>query len=258
MSRDIIWEQLLEEGLQAAQREGVLSELFQTCLLNRRSLEDALSHRLARKLGRRAVSEDYLHDVFMGAFQNSPEIGAAVRRDLRAVRERDPACGDYLTPFMYFKGFQALTSCRVAGCLWRQGRRDLAYYLQSVISEIYQVDIHPAARIGGGILIDHATGIVIGETAVVGDDVSLLHEVTLGGTGKERGDRHPKVGRGVLISAGAKILGNITIGEGAKIGAGSVVLEDVPPRTTVAGVPAKAVGKTREAAPSLGMEHRLY
>jgi serine O-acetyltransferase len=158
---------------------------------------------------------------------------------------------------MYFKGFQALSCYRVANFLWRNDRKDLALYLQSLIAVVYSVDIHPAAKIGNGILLDHATGFVAGETTSIDNDVSILHEVTLGGTGKERGDRHPKICSGVLIGAGAKILGNVTIGKGSRIGASSVVLNDVPPQVSVAGVPAKEIGTVKVSSPALGMDHNL-
>jgi serine O-acetyltransferase len=173
------------------------------------------------------------------------------------VVERDPAARGVAQPFLYYKGFHALEAYRVAHWLWSNGRNPLALHLQNRISEVLAVDIHPAARIGKGILIDHATSVIIGETAVVGDDVSMLHEVTLGGTGKESGDRHPKVGSGVLIGAGAKILGNIIIGEGSKIAAGSVVLKEVPPHATVAGIPARVVGKLMAVIPSHVMDQTV-
>jgi serine O-acetyltransferase len=176
-------------------------------------------------------------------------------QDLRAVRERDPACRSYLQPFLYFKGFVALEASRVAHSLWKQGREILAFHLQNRISEILQVDIHPAACLGLGLFLDHATGIVIGETTVIGDRVSILQSVTLGGNGKERGNRHPKIGRGVLISVGAKILGNIRVGEEARIAAGSVVLNDVPAHTTVAGVPARIVRGPACIEPAMAMDH---
>jgi serine O-acetyltransferase len=174
------------------------------------------------------------------------------------VCDRDAACNKYSTPLLYFKGYQAIQAYRVAHYYWKRDRHDLALFLQSRISEVFGVDIHPAARIGRGILLDHATSVVIGETAVVEDNVSMLHEVTLGGTGKETGDRHPKVRQGVLIAAGAKILGNVEIGEGAKVGCGAVVLENVAPHTTVVGVPARPVGITLSHSPALDMDHRIY
>jgi serine O-acetyltransferase len=198
-----------------------------------------------------------LREVMEEAMAGDAGIGGAVRADLLAVRARDPACGGLTIPLLFFKGFHALQAYRIAHWLWREGREPLALYMQNIISQTFGVDIHPAARIGRGIMMDHASGVVIGETAVVEDDVSILQQVTLGGTGNEVGDRHPKVRAGVLIGAGSKILGNVEIGEGAKIGAGSVVLEDVPPHTTVAGVPAKVVGHPKVAKPALKMDHSL-
>jgi len=253
---DPVWTALRAEAEAVVQREPILSGLLQVSLLNRNSFEEALSYRLPRKLGHHAVSEQYLHDLFMQTFADDPGLGRCIRRDLQAVRDRDPAAGNFLNPFLYFKGFQALATYRVAHHLCGQGRSDMALYLQSIMSEVFQVDIHPAARIGCGVLFDHATSIVIGETAVIEDNVSILHEVTLGGTGKDKGDRHPKVREGVLIGAGAKILGNVEIGHCAKIGAGSVVLDDVRAHTTVAGVPAKEVGESDDL-PALGMDHHL-
>jgi serine O-acetyltransferase len=191
------------------------------------------------------------------AMRESSEIGVAARIDLRAIRDRDPACSQFWIPLLYFKGFHALQSYRIGHWLWSEGRRSLARHLQNRISEVFAVDIHPAARLGKGILIDHGTGVVIGETAVVDDNVSMLHGVTLGGTGKESGDRHPKVRSGVLLSVGVKLIGNIEIGEGAKVGAGSVVLEDVPPHTTAVGVPARVVGRPASDQPSREMNHSL-
>jgi serine O-acetyltransferase len=252
-----VWENLMIEAQQAANDEPALAELLHTCLIARAGLEEALCYRLARKLGHHAVSEEFLHEIFLDVLDADATIGEQVREDLIAVRNRDPATDDYLTPFLYYKGFQALSSYRFAHNLWKRKRKQIAWYLQSIVSEVFQVDIHPAARIGCGILIDHATGVVIGETALIEDNVSLLHAVTLGGTGKEHGDRHPKIRSGVLIGAGAKILGNVEVGVGAKIGAGSVVLNDVSPHTTVAGVPAVVVGEARESSPALDMDHNL-
>lgn len=241
----------------AAAREPVLAELLHRSVLDSGSLEEALSHRISRKLGHHALSEPYLHDLFVETFLADPQIGRQARRDIAAINERDPACRDYLSPLLYFKGFQALTAYRVAHSLWMAGREEMALYLQSIVSQVFGVDIHPAAVIGSGILLDHATSIVVGETAVVEDDVSMLHEVTLGGTGKQKGDRHPKVRRCVLIGAGTKILGNIEIGEGARIGAGSVVLDNVPPHTTAVGVPARIVGRERCLDPAATMDHYI-
>lgn len=253
---DPVWRKLLEEARVAAEREPVLSELIHESILNCETLEACLAHRISRKLGHHAVSEPFLHDLFLDILDSSPVIGAQARSDIAAIDSRDPASRGYLSPVLYFKGFQALTAHRIAHHLWVQDRREIALYLQSIISQIFSVDIHPAARIGSGILFDHATSIVIGETAVVEDHVSILHEVTLGGTGKDRGDRHPKVRQGVLIGAGAKILGNVEIGQCARIGAGSVVLEDVPAHMTVAGVPAKVVGAAT-GEPADCMDHNI-
>jgi len=191
----------------------------------------------------------------LDAMDSDACIRGAVRADLLAVMERDSACHELYIPFLYFKGFHALQTHRVAHWLWKSGRQPLALFFQNRMSMEFCVDIHPAAVMGSGILLDHATGLVVGETAVVGNNVSILQSVALGGTGKETGDRHPKIGNGVLISAGAKILGNIRVGEGAKVGAGSVVLEEVPPHTTVAGVPARVVGRPSSEAPALDMDH---
>jgi serine O-acetyltransferase len=242
------------EATGVVEAEPVLAGCLHDAILKHRSLERALSFFLACKLASRYLTAVSLVEIFDEALAASGDIGVAARKDLLAVLDRDPAARSVVFPFLYFKGFQALQSYRVAHWLWTNDRKPLALYLQSRISEAFDVDIHPAARIGKGILIDHGTSVVIGETAVVGDDVSMLHEVTLGGTGKESGDRHPKVGRGVLIGAGAKILGNIVIGEGSKIAAGSVVLSPVPPHSTVAGIPAKVVGKPRTEEPALQMD----
>jgi serine O-acetyltransferase len=255
---DVLWQQLRDEAQRAASREPVLATMLYESILHCHSLEESLAFRISHKLGSHAhaVSEPFLKELFQETFAANPAIGRAVRRDIVAIDQRDPASRGYLSPVLYFKGFQALTAQRIAHHLWNQDRPEIALYLQSLISQVYAVDIHPAARIGSGILLDHATGIVIGETAVVEDNVSILHEVTLGGTGKQRGDRHPKVRHGVLIGAGAKILGNVEIGHCAKVGAGSVVLENVPPNTTVAGVPARIVGESGDL-PSECMEHAI-
>jgi serine O-acetyltransferase len=252
-----IWSALRKEVEEDAEREPILASFLHAVVLNHKSFEEALSFHLASKLASPTLHAIALRDVIFNAHKEDPEIPHAGIVDLKAVKDRDPACRGYSTPFLYFKGYHALQSYRIAHHLWKQGRTALALQLQSRISEVFGVDIHPAARIGKGILMDHATGIVIGETAVVEDDVSMLHGVTLGGTGKETGDRHPKVRRGVLIGVGAIILGNIEIGEGAKIGGGSVVLHPVPPHTTVVGVPARIVGKTSVPTPSKVMDHRI-
>jgi serine O-acetyltransferase len=257
LADDPVWQAIREEVAREGDRESILASFLYATILKHDTLEDALSFHLAGKLGGPSLSEMLIREVIDEAFAASPQISEAIRADLRAVRERDPASTSYSHPFLYFKGFQALQSYRVAHWLWTRDRRSLALFLQNRVSQVFAVDIHPAARIGQGILIDHGTGVVIGETAVVENDVSMLHDVTLGGTGKETGDRHPKVRAGVLIGTGAKILGNVEIGTGAKIGAGSVVLTSVKPHCTVAGVPAKVVGKPCEDDPALTMDHRL-
>ena len=254
---DPIWETIRAEAAQDAQQEPMLASFLYSVVLNHRRLEDALSFLLSSKLGSATVPAITLRDLIDEAFANDVSIGIAIRADIEAVVTRDPACRGYAQPLLYFKGFHSLQAYRVAHYYWQHDRKPLAYYLQSRISEVFAVDIHPGARLGKGLFFDHATSIVIGETAVVEDDFSMLHEVTLGGTGRAGVDRHPKIRRGVLIGAGAKVLGNIVIGEGAKIGAGSVVLEDVPPHCTVAGVPAKPVGYPAHALPALEMDHRI-
>lgn len=257
MTIEEVWATLRQEAEVVAAKEIILAKVLAEFVLERESFADALGWRLAARLGRSSVPEKDLRELVRDAFLDEPESLHKVCTDAKAVRDRDPACRDFLSPFLYFKGFQALSGYRVANYLWRHGRQELAQYLQSLIAAVYTVDIHPAATIGQGILLDHATGFVAGETTVIEDDVSILHEVTLGGTGKERGDRHPKIRSGVLIGAGAKILGNVEIGEGARIGAGSVVLKDVPPHVSVAGVPAKELGKVQEFSPALGMDHMI-
>lgn len=255
--QDTVWEIIQQETREQALTEPALASFLHATILNHDSLEAALSYHLAQKLACSAISALQVREIIEHALASDPSIGAAVRADIKAVYERDSACNEYSLPFLYFKGFQALQCHRVAHWLWQQGRFALANFIQSHITITFGVDIHPAARLGKGIMLDHATGIVIGETTVVEDDVSIMQSVTLGGTGKVTGDRHPKVRRGVLISAGAKILGNIEIGEGAKIGAGSVVLKAVAPHTTVAGVPAEVVGKPRSDSPALDMNHEI-
>lgn len=237
-----VWAQLRVEAAQAAAEEPTLASYLHASILHHERVEDALSYHLAQKLGDADLPALQLREVAREAYATDPLLAQQATRDMRVVRERDPACRTYLQPFLYFKGYGGLQAYRIAHWLWGQQRDVLAYHMQSRISELFAIDIHPAAKIGSGVFIDHAHGIVIGETAVVEDDVSMLHSVTLGGTGKEGGDRHPKIRRGVLIGAGAKVLGNIEVGEYARIAAGSVVLEDVGARCTVAGVPAKPVG----------------
>lgn len=233
-----------------------MRRLIDDVVLSKGTLEDSICARLSRKFGRIAGTEADIMMTFREAFDADPEIGERVRADIVAIYERDPACKDYLSPLLFFKGFQALTAYRISHLFWKQNRQHLALYLQSHISETFGVDIHPAARIGKGILLDHATSFVAGETAVICDNVSILHEVTLGGTGKQAGDRHPKIQTGVLLASGAKILGNITVGAHSKVGANSVVLKDVPPHVTVAGVPASIVSRHRsEDCPATAMNH---
>ena len=254
---DPIWDAIRQEVEQKIQLEPLLASFLQAAVLAHGTLEQSLSLHLAHKLGAPTLTEVFLRDVIDDSMAADASIGASIRADLQAFRERDPACARYSVPLLYFKGFHALEAHRIGHFLWHQGRSELALYLQSRVSEVFAVDIHPAAEIGSGILLDHATGLVIGETAVVEDHVSLLHEVTLGGTGKETGDRHPKVRSGVLVGAGAKILGNVEIGEGAKVAAGSMVLNDVPAHCTVAGVPAQPVGECKESQPALEMNQGL-
>ena len=228
----------------------LLGALIHAGLLHHRTFPAALGYRFSLKLASGEMSEQILREIADDAHRREPALAMAAEADLRAVYERDPACHRLMQPMLFFKGFQALQAYRIGHWLWDHGRRDMAYFVQMRCSEVFGVDIHPAARIGTGVMIDHAHSIVIGETAVVGNDVSMLHSVTLGGTGKEDGDRHPKIGDGVLIGAGAKVLGNITVGRCSRIAAGSVVLTDVPPCKTVAGVPARIVGDAGCSAPS--------
>lgn len=254
---DLVWWSIRADVSKEVGKEPILASFLYSTVLKHESLEDALSFHLAAKLTSPSLSPMLIRDVIDDALVDSASIREAVREDLRAFRERDPACKSYAEPLLYYKGFHALQSYRVTHWLWKQQRQQLALLLQNRISEVFGVDIHPAADIGKGVFIDHGTSVVIGETAVVEDKVSLLHEVTLGGTGKESGDRHPKVRRGVLIGAGAKILGNVQIGEGAKIGAGSVVLADVAPHCSVTGVPAKVVGCPKVDEPAIEMDHHI-
>ena len=240
---DPVWDQIRLEAEQAVQDEPLLGGLIHSSILHHETVEAALAYRTAVKLASAEMSEQLIREICDAAYRDAPDLSLAARADMVAVYERDPACHRFLQPLMFFKGFQALQAYRVGHWLWQQGRRDMAYFFQMRVSETFGVDIHPAARIGRGIMIDHAHSIVIGETAVVGDNVSMLHSVTLGGTGKEEEDRHPKIGNGVLIGAGAKVLGNIKVGDCSRIAAGSVVLQEVPCKSTVAGVPAKVVGE---------------
>ena len=252
-----VWSALRREAEAAARGEPSLASVMNAVVLAHDELGHALSFQLARKLGDGELNAMTLRSVCEEAYAAAPALIAAADRDLRAVFERDPACKGYLQPFLYFKGFQALQTHRVAHWLWGQGRETLAFHLQSRVSELFQVDIHPAAHIGSGVFIDHGTGIVVGETATVGDDVSMLHGVTLGGTGAANADRHPKIGNGVLLGAGAKVLGAITIGDNAKVASGSVVLKAVPAGCTAAGVPARLVNCPTCPEPARAMDQML-
>ncbi len=256
-SHDPIWSALREEAEAVIKAEPALGSFVFATILSHDRLEAAVIHRLAQRLNHTDVDAGLITQTFQQVLLIDPDIGLAMRADLAAVYDRDPACDRYLEPMLYFKGFHALMTHRFAHVLWKQQRRDFALYLQSQASKLFGVDIHPAARFGRGIMLDHATGFVVGETAVVGDNCSFLHGVTLGGSGKESGDRHPKIGNNVLIGAGAKVLGNIIVGCCSRIAAGSVVLKDVPSETTVAGVPAKVVGPAGCPEPARSMDQLL-
>ncbi|XP_042476415.1 serine acetyltransferase 1, chloroplastic-like [Macadamia integrifolia] len=260
---DEMWLNIREEAHSDVEQEPILSGYYFCSILAHDSLEKALATHLATKLSNSALPCITLVEIFSGVFKEDPEIRKAIRDDLRAAKDRDPACISYVHCLLNFKGFQACQAHRVAHKLWSQGRNVLALLIQNRVSEVFAVDIHPGAKIGRGILLDHATGVVIGETAVVGDNVSILHNVTLGGTGKQSGDRHPKIGDGVLVGAGTHILGNVRVGEGAKIGAGSVVLKEVPAGTTAVGNPARLLGCKENPIklnklPSFTMDHTSF
>jgi len=254
---DPIWHRIRQEAEAAVDTDPAIGTFFHTGVLNQAGLEQAIAHRVAERLDHPDVPAELIRQAFDAMLDADTGFAEAVRIDLQAVFDRDPACPRLLEPLLYFKGFHAIQTHRLAHWLHSNGRRDFALYLQSRSSSEFQTDINPAAKIGKGIFLDHATGLVVGETAAIGDDVSILHSVTLGGTGKEGSDRHPKIGSGVLIGAGAKILGNITVGNCSKVAAGSVVLADVPPCKTVAGVPAKVVGESGCAEPSRAMDQML-
>jgi serine O-acetyltransferase len=255
---DPVWSRITDEAEEAVRNEPLMGGLVHACILHHKSLEKALTYRIAAKLSSNEMSMAVLREVADEAYAQAPELIESARADLVAVHERDPACHRLLQPVLYYKGYQAMQAYRVGHWLWQRRQHDLAYFIQMRVSEIFGIDIHPAARLGKGIMIDHAHSIVIGETAVVGDNVSMLHSVTLGGTGKQEEDRHPKIGDGVLIGAGAKVLGNIRVGHCSRIAAGSVVLKDVPPCTTVAGVPAKIVGEAGCDHPSVEMDQLIH
>jgi serine O-acetyltransferase len=254
---DALWSRLRREAQDALAAAPTLAPLFFDSILNQPSFEAAVCHRIAARLKNDVISLPLIVRAFHRAQAEDPAIGDALKADISAVFERDPACERLIEPFLYFKGFHAIQAHRLTHWLWHRQERDFALYLQSRSSEVFQTDIHPAAQIGRGIFLDHATGLVVGETAVIEDDVSLLQNVTLGGTGKESGDRHPKVRRGAMIGAGAKILGSIEVGENARVAAGSVVLRDVPANSTVAGVPARVVRAATPDEPARSMDQIL-
>lgn len=254
---DPVWSRIRGEAEVAVREEPLMGGVLHASILHHDTLDGAIGYRLATKLASSDMGEQLLREIVDEVHKRAPDVTDAARADLCAVLDRDPACHRLLQPLLFFKGFQAVQSHRVANWLWRNDRQDLAYHFQMRASEAFGVDIHPGATIGRGIMIDHAHSVVIGETAVVGDNVSMLHSVTLGGTGKQDEDRHPKIGNGVLIGAGAKVLGNIHVGGCSRIAAGSVVLADVPPKSTVAGVPARVVGEAGCSEPSRTMNQLL-
>ncbi|KQR68827.1 serine O-acetyltransferase [Rhizobium sp. Leaf341] len=254
---DPIWDSLQDEARHAAQQEPMLAAFLYSTIINQRSLEESVIHRIGQRLDHADLDASLLRQAFLDMAADWPDWASILRVDIQAVYDRDPACTRFMEVILYFKGFHAIQTHRLAHWLLLRGRRDLALYLQSRSSSVFQTDINPGARIGKGIFLDHATGLVVGETAVIGDNVSILHGVTLGGTGKEGSDRHPKIGNGVLIGAGAKILGNIHVGHCSRVAAGSVVLKPVPPKVTVAGVPARVVGEAGCSEPSRSMDQVL-
>jgi serine O-acetyltransferase len=251
---DPVWARIRREAEDVVRREPELSAFIYSTVLHHDTLEAAIAYRLAGQIDHPTLSGELIRQAYADALKDVPAIGEAFRADIMATADRDPATHRLIEPVLYYKGFQALQTYRLAHWLWTQGRRDFALYLQSRASSVFQCDIHPAAKIGRGIFLDHATGLVVGETAVIDDDVSMLHDVTLGGTGKEAGDRHPKIRYGVMIGAGAKILGNIEVGHCARIAAGSVVIKPVPNNVTVAGVPAKVIGIAGCPEPARSMD----
>ena len=255
---DPVWARIRREAEAVVRQEPELASFVYSSVLHHDRLEDVVVHRIAQRLDHPDVSGELIRQAYGDALDHTREIGDAFRADIVATYDRDPATNRFMEPVLYFKGFHAIQTHRLAHWLWHKGRKDFAYYLQSRASSVFQCDIHPAARIGRGIFLDHATGLVVGETATIEDDVSMLHDVTLGGTGSETGDRHPKIGRGVMIGAGAKILGNITVGHCARIAAGSVVVKAVPHNTTVAGVPARVIGEAGCPEPSRTMDQYFH
>jgi serine O-acetyltransferase len=254
---DPVWARIRTEAEEVTRREPELTTFMYENILHHDSLEDAVAHRVAQRLDHPDVSADLIRQAFSEAIEDQPALGEMFRADIVATIDRDPATTRFCEPVLYYKGFHAIQTHRLAHWLLGKGRKDFALYLQSRSSAVFQCDINPAARIGRGIFLDHATGLVVGETAEIDDDCSILHDVTLGGTGKEHEDRHPKIRRGVMIGAGAKILGNIEVGHCARIAAGSVVIKAVPNNVTVAGVPAKVVGEAGCSEPSRTMDQML-
>ena len=255
---DPVWSAIRREAMASVERDPLLAAFLYATILNHDSLESAVVHRISERLDHPDVSASLIRQTFEAMIADSPEWSSVVRVDIQAVYDRDPACDRYIQPVLYLKGFHAIQTHRLAHWLLHQGRKDFALYLQSRSSAVFQTDIDPAVPFGRGIFLDHATGIVIGQTALLEDDVSILQNVTLGGTGKETGDRHPKIRHGVMIGAGAKVLGNIEIGACSRVAAGSVVLKAVPPATTVAGVPAKVIGEAGCAEPARSMDQTIY
>lgn len=254
---DKIWQEMCSEAQQASEQQPLMASFFHSNILNHEHFASAIRFYLANLLATDAVPAMVVRDLFEQMMAADPTIEQNMLQDLLAHYTRDAACDQYITPLLYFKGYHAIQSYRIAHALWRQQRRLLATYLQSRIAELFDVDIHPAARIDGGLMVDHATGVVIGETTIIEKNVSMLHAVTLGGSGAAGGQRHPRIRQGVLLSTGAKVLGNIDVGEGVKVGAGSVVLSSVPAHSTVVGVPAKVIGRAASPMPSLDMNHQL-
>ena len=256
-SLDPIWDRIRQEAAEIVQNEPTLAAFIYSTILNHDQLEESVAYRVSDRLNHPDVGSGLIKQAFSEMYNSDRSYSEVLRVDIAAVYDRDPACFRYIEPLLYFKGFQAVQAQRLAHWLYENGRRDFAFYLQSRVSAVFQVDIHPAVPMGRGVFLDHGTGIVIGETAVIEDDVSILQNVTLGGTGKEDGDRHPKIRRGVLIGAGAKILGNLEIGKCSRVASGSVVLQAVPEKTTVAGVPARIVGQAGCSEPSRSMDQRF-
>ena len=254
---DPIWKSVRDEAQAIVDTDSVLATFIHSTVLNQKTLENAVIARISDRLHSREVSDDIIRQAFESMAENWQEWSGVLRVDIAAVYDRDPACKRFIEPILYFKGFHALQTHRLAHWSLKQGRRDFALYLQSRSSQVFQSDINPAAKLGKGIFLDHATGLVIGETAEIGDDVSILHGVTLGGTGKQNGDRHPKISSGVLIGAGATVLGNIRVGKCSRIAAGSLVVKEVPNNVTVAGVPARVIGFAGCAEPSRNMDQIL-